>query len=408
MGAVPNYGIRIGDYDLQEINSINLRLSMRELADSFSATISDRVKIFAGDPVQVSIDGRPVIVGEVMNVRLEKQVGTRSLSISGFSAAQRLVKSSVVVGDGLQKRTVKDKSLREIVEAVVEPFGIVVDVSEAAASIANEVIDKVRVGDGQTAHAFLGKVCKRQGCILVSGAASVALDRDAKSSVRITRVAVRKSPVNIVFPNARVLSFGYEDDVRAIHSQYLVTRRGGGTRDSDGTLKGLDGVAEDLRVLYSPIIIKAEAGGRSQAALDRQAEWEMRRRAAEGQRISVTYDGWSPRVSTTPPSPLWWPNTLFRVVDAEEGFDETMLLASVDLGESVGTGAVARLEFMPPDAYAILGTRKISSGTRGWSANKEWLAQHSEFLVELDAATDTVDFDEERLDLIWKPEDPDA
>lgn len=408
MGAVPNYGIRVGNYDLREINSLSLRLSMRELADSFTAQISDRVTLRAGLPVQVSIDGRPVIVGEIQNVRLAKSAGTRDLTISGFSAAQRLVKSSVVPGDGLPKRTVKGLSLREIVEAVVKPFGIVVDVSESALEIANEPIDKVRVGNGQTCHAFLNKICKRQGCILVSGAASVGPDRDAKSSVRITRVAVRKSPINIVHPSARVLSIDYEDDARAIHSQYLVNRRGRGTRAADGTLEGLDGVAEDLRVPYSPVIIQAEAGGRDQAALDRQAEWEMRRRAAEGQRVSVTYDGWSPRPSPTPPSPLWWPNTLFRVVDAEDGLDETMLLASVELGESVGSGALARLELMPPDAYAILEQRKITSGSHGYAANKEWLAQHSELVGQIAAASDTVDFDEKRLDLIWKPEDPDA
>jgi prophage tail gpP-like protein len=402
MGAVPNYGIRVGNYDLREINSLSLRLSMREIADSFTAQISDRVTLRAGLPVQVSIDGRPVIVGELQNVRLAKSAGTRDLSISGFSSAQRLVKSSVVPGDGLPRRTVKGLSLREIVEAVVEPFGIVVDVSEAALSIANEPIDKVRVGNGQTCHAFLNKVCKRQGCILVSGAASVGPDRNAKASVRITRVAVRKSPINIVYPSARVLSIDYEDDVRAIHSQYLVTPRG-------RPWTGLDGLAEDERVSYSPVIIQAEAGGRGQAAMDRQAEWEMRRRAAEGQRVSVTYDGWSPRPSTTPPSPLWWPNTLFRVVDAEDGFDETMLLASVELGESVGSGAVARLELMPPDAYAILEQRKITSGSRrGYAANTEWLAQHSELVGEIAAASDTVDYDEKRLDLIWKPEDPDA
>jgi prophage tail gpP-like protein len=206
-----------------------------------------------------------------------------------------------------------------------------------------------------------------------------------------------------------VLSIDFEDDVRSVNSQYLVNRRGRGTRDPDGTLKGLDGVASDERVPYSPTIIQAEAGGRSQAALDRQAEWEMRRRAAEGQRVSINVDGWSPRVSPTPPAPLWWPNTLYRVVDADEGFDETLLLASAELGESVGSGAVARLEFMPPDAYAILEQRKITGGgRRGYAANKEWLAQHSELVGQIGAASDTVDFDQERLELIWKPEDPDA
>jgi len=402
MARVPRYQIRIGDYTVEEVGTISLRFSMRELADSFTATINDRVRVDAGDRVEVSVEGVTRLVGEIQNVRLMKQPGTRDLTITGFSASQRLVKSSALV----ERRTIRNRSLRQIVEQIVEPYGLVVDVSESGIEVADEVMDRVRVGPGQTAWAFLKDVAKRQGCILVSGAASVTEGRAAKSSVRITRVAVRKSPIPVVAPAARVLSIEFEDDVRDVHSEYFVNRKGRGQRDpEDGGLKGLDGRATDERVLYSPIIIQAQAGGRGQAALDRQAEWEMRRRAAEGQRVTINIDGWSPNYSRA----LWWPNTLYRVVDTDEQYDEDLVLASVELGSSTGDGAVARLEFLPPDAYAILKTNKITKGSRrGYRTNKEWLAQNSQLVSQIDLASDTVDFDEEELELYFTPEDPDA
>jgi prophage tail gpP-like protein len=403
----PRFTVEVDGVQLERVSSLNLRLSITELADSFNLEVVDKVDVVTGSRVVISIEGRAVLVGEVMNYRRSKTAGNRSVTISGFSAAQRLVKSSVVA----PSRTMKGLTLRQIVESVVEPFGLVVDVSEP--DVADEVLDLVKIGPGQKAAEFLKAVCKRQGCILVSGAASISESRTAKASVRITRASARDAPVTLVYPSERVLSFDLEDDVREVHSQYFVNRRGRGTRDKDGTLKGLDGVAEDDRVLYSPIIIQAEAGGRSQAALNRQAEWEMRRRAAEGLRVSIEVDGWSPRPSPIPPSPLWWPNTLMRIVDTEDNFDDKMLLTSADISINIGGGSRTRLEFVPPDAYAQLEQRKIRKPKRGSvrsgrSKLKDYLAKHSGDITKVTRGSDTPDFGNDRSNVIYKPEDPDA
>lgn len=399
--SAPAYKVKIGDYEIRHIGAISLRFGLRELADSVNVTINDRIDTAAGEPIVVSIAGRVVLTGEVQNKRLSKRVGDTTLTVTGFSSAQRLVKSSVVQ----PKRTFGGLSLLEVATLICAPFGLVVDVSESAATIANEPMERLRVDTGQSAFDFLSEACRRQGCILVSGAASVDAEASAKASVRITRVGVRAAPFPIVIPSARVQSVDFEDDVREVHSHIFVNRRGGGTLDPDGTLKGLDGVATDERVAYSPRIIQAEAGGRSQAALNRQAEWEMRRRAAEGFRVSVVIDGWSPNNSQA----LWWPNTLYRVVDSDDGFDETMLLASVDLSAGMGQGYTAKLELMPPDAYAILDKRSIpkgKGGRRGYRANKEWLAQNSGLVTKIAASSDRTSFDDGEL--IFKPEDPKA
>ncbi len=388
------------------VDSWSFRFSMREIADRFSAQVHDKVEIVAGDQFGVAIEGRIVMIGEIESSRLVKRAGTRDLTITGWSSARRLVKSSVILESG--RRTIVDQSLEQIVRQVVEPFGIVVDVSAEAQAAASEILDRVRVSNGEKAWAFLQKVAKRAGCIIVSGAASITPDREAKASVQITRSGIRMAPFPLVFPSARVLMIDREDDVRDVHSEYLVTRRGGGQRDPDtGELKGLSGRATDARVLYSPLIIQAKKGGRDQASLDRQAEWELRERAAAGARPSLEVYGWSPNDSQA----LWWPNTLYRVVDTEDDFDEVLLLASVELVEAVGQGADARLEFLPPDAFSQLNERSISKGKgrrRGYATNQKWLAENSETVVAIAESSDNVDFDENALDLIFIPEDPDA
>lgn len=411
MSQPPRIVVRVGDLTLERIVSFSFRASMRELADQIEVTVADKVKLDdlrAGLTVGVAIEGRVVLSGYVMTSRISKRAGDRAVSFTAFSTAQRLAKSSVIVEDGIQRKIITDQSLRRICEAVCDPFGIVVDVSETALPIAEEPISKVKLKKGEKAFEFMSRVAKTQGCIIVSGAASVTPERTAKASIRITRNAARTSPIPIVSPGPRVLDFGWELDDRAMHSEYIVTRRGNGARADDGSIEGRNGRATDERLPYSPLLIQAATGkkakAKSEEALQRQAEFEMRKRAAEGERVTLTIDGWSPNYSQA----LWWPNTLYRVVETEEGLDELLLLTSATLTYDA-QGTRASLELLPPDAYAVLDEPTIKTGgRRGYRANKEWLQQHTDVTVKITDASDRVDFDQAALELFWKPPEDDG
>jgi prophage tail gpP-like protein len=399
--------IRVAGFLLEHVQDLSLRFSMTELADSFSLTAADALPpIERAAPVEIKIQGRVVLVGEIQTVRQSSRATADDLSITGFSTAQRLVKSSVISATN----PLRNLNLAQIVVIVTEPFDIVVDVAPSARQIAGEDISRIKIQDSEKAFDFLSRVCKRQGCILVSGSASVAPDRAAKASVQITRIAARESPIVIDHSNARVQAFDIERDFRGVHSTIIVNRKGGGTLDGDAgddtDLVGREGTATDDRVPYSPLIVKAEKGGNSQADLDRQAEWEARKRAAESERVSVEVDGWSPRPAAQDPDPLFWPNTLYRVVSRRYDYDETLVLASVSLTRNM-SGDSARLEFNPPDLYAVLGQPNVTSGAgrRGYRANKEWLAEHADTVTNIANASDAVDFNQVELDLIFP--DPD-
>jgi prophage tail gpP-like protein len=415
MGTKPKYTVKIGEVELTRIGSLSLRLGMTELADSFSVSCADRLPLGQeGQRVEITVEGRIVLVGEVMTEDLDKAPNKREISFTGYSAAQRLVKSSYI-----GKRRLKELSLKQIVERVVEDFDLVVDVDSTAQEIANQPIPKVSADNGTTAFAFIAEVAKRQGCILVSGAASVSDTEPAKSAVRITRAAVKRAPFVLVYPHPRVQNIHYSNDIRDVYSDYIVNRRGGGTLSSDGSLNALEGLAFD-DLPYSPIIIQAEQGGNTQEELDRQAEWEMRKRSAEGKRVSMTYDGWSPNNSQA----LWWPNLVWQLVDTDEGVNGLFVLASVELSEGPG-GATAILELLPPDAYAVLHEPRkqrkkphakdpakgfIKAGELFGSSVVAGLQAVAGFTVDsLTHTTKALDVDLSKVSsVIAKPEDPDA
>jgi len=406
--TVPSLVVQIGGKNLQRVQSFSLRLAVTELADQVQVEVADDIplaELSIGDSMAVAIAGRIVLVGEVMNYRSHGDAKSDTLSITGFSSAQRLTKSSIKIGDGesVTSRVFRNLSARQIIERVVKPFDLVVDVGETGNEIADVPIDKVKVKKNEGAWDFVQRVARRQGLILVSGAASVSPDRKAKASIRLTRNAVRTSPISITRPHARVITWDYELDGRAIHSEIIVARKSK-KRKGSGGLTHLGAPAFDTSAKYSPLIIDAEAGARTEDELLRQAEYEVRKRRAEAIRVMVELDGWSPNNSQA----LFWPNTLYPLDDRVRGFSDTMLLTSVTLSRDMGGADKTMLEFGPPDAYAVLEDFTVNDGGkiggRGrYRTNPEWLRQHSATVTAIANASDTVDFDADKLELLFKP-----
>jgi prophage tail gpP-like protein len=405
--SLPSLVVQVGGKNLQRVQSFSLRLAVTELADQVQVEVADDIALAdlrIGDSMAVAIAGRIVLVGEVLNYHSHGDANSDTLSITGFSSAQRLTKSSIKVGPGesVTSRVFRDLSARQIIERVVRPFDLVVDVGETGNEIADVPIDKIKIKKNEGAWEFIQRVARRQGCILVSGAASVTPDRKAKASIRITRNAVRSSPIPITRPHARVISWDYELDGRAIQSEIIVGRKSK-KRKSGGGLTHLGAPAYDSSARYSPLIIDAEAGARTEGELLRQAEFEVRKRRAEAIRVSIEIDGWSPNNTQA----LFWPNTLYPLDDRVRGFADTMLLTAVTLSRDLGGADKTMLEFVPPDAYAVLDDFTVDGGGIGgrgqYRANIEWLRQHSGVVTQIADASDTVDFNPEKLELLFKP-----
>jgi prophage tail gpP-like protein len=406
--SLPTLVVQVGGKNMQRVQSFSLRLAVTELADQVQVEIADNIALsdlLIGDSMAVAIAGRIVLVGEVLNYHSHGDANSDTLSITGFSSAQRLTKSSIKIGDGesVTSSVFRNLSARQIIERVVKPFDIVVDVGETGNEIADVPIDKVKIKKNEGAWEFIQRVARRQGCIVVSGAASVTDDRKAKASIRLTRNAVRSSPIAITRPHPRIQSWDYELDGRAVQSEIIVGRKSK-KRKAGGGLTHLGAPAYDESARYSPLIIDADAGARTEGELLRQAEFEIRKRRAEAIRVTIEIDGWSPNLSQA----LWWPNTLYPLEDRVRGFADTMLLTAVTLSRDLNGADKAMLEFVPPDAYAVLDDFTVDGGGgiggRGrYRANPEWLRQHSANVTAIANASDTVDFNADKLELLFTP-----
>ncbi len=378
---------------IERISRLHMRFGFAELADQVEFVPAGRSPARKGQSLTVLVDGRPVLVGTVTGRRVGLRPGDRSETISGFSTAQSLVKSSVVQ----PRRTWKEISLRRLTEVIVSPFNIGVDVDPSASDIADEPFERVRCQAGEKVLEFLTRISKRAGCLITSGAAATDPGEAPRATVMITRIGSRTSPA-ITYPHPRILELDLEEDLRDRHSHYYVNARGGGIFDrKTGTLVGKDGKAEDPFVPYSPLIVQAETGtkrptkkqkaARTQSQLDLQAEGEMRRRAAESVRRSITISGWSPAAGGV--GELWAVNSLMRLNVAEEGIEnEEMLITAVEFDVDVGReAAVARLELTMPDAFSIFQEQKLrgGGGDGGYHVSEEYLRAHGELMVNFDA-----------------------
>lgn len=354
MTSPPNIEVTLGGQRIRRLQSLNLRLGMEELADSFSLVAADPgLRVAAGLSVEIKVEGVPVLVGRVMTRRFSARGGDVARSCSGLSSAELLVKSSVIQ----PRRTWTEISLRNLAALLVRDYGLAVEVDPSAADVADEPFDAIRFDLGDTVADFLRAAAKRAGCLITSGAAVTRPGEPTRAAIKILRVGAGSARYTINALAPRVLERDYEDDVSDLHSEYRVNRKGGGLLDDDGTLKGVDGVAFDERIPYSPIIISAAKGARSEREMVRQAEYEMRHRSALASQRTVVLDGWSadPNART-----LWAPNQLVRLVDAQEGLDDDLLVAGVEFALDIsGDASATRVEMLSPDAYAVFEKPRI-------------------------------------------------
>lgn len=398
MTTMPRVKVVVGGRTLAAVQQLHLVFGIVELADQAEIVFADRIVVRPGEAVEVFVDDRPVLVGNVLANRRRHTATDRTRTISAYSLGQAMTRSSVVLG----RKAWADITVRELARQVAEPFGLGVEVDPSAA-LADEPLDRIRLQDGETAFDFLRRACKRIGCIVTSGAAIVEAGGRPRPNLLLTQVAPRRCDTDLVFPNSRILELDVEDDIADRHSIYYVNRRGGGRLDPDtGDLVGVDGVAEDLDVPYSPLIKKAEAGGHKkkkgrgrrkagipggQAELERQAEAEMRRRAAESHRVSMVIDGWSPAETGT--GYLWTVNTLVRVVaDLVEGsLDEELLISSVELNIDIGNHATAaKLQLIGPDAYSVFERPQLKSGSgrSGYHVDPTYAVKNADLVWQID------------------------
>lgn len=342
---------------LQGWTSFRVRSSIDEIADSWSVSIStkrtgprsDLELVRRGMTSTIEVGGERLITGYVERVERSKSATSRSLSVSGRSAAGDLVDCSVVGRSTFRKETVG-----QIAGALCKPYGI-------AASVEIDGLDplpRFRAQSGEEVFAALKRLGEEVGGRWVSARyGGIRL-------VRIDALSARRAR-KVIAAGRNVVEMQSEETGDARFSDYVFRTQ---LSPSDN-LNGDDASNVETALCdpgvdrYRPRVVQVDSQG-GLKALQRQAAWERTTRA--GASVSCRYtiidprDPWESWYGS--PGVLWSPGMFVSVQDDDEGCTGTWVVRVVELARTMDRIS-AVLELAHPDALTLQEPRTRKRGS---------------------------------------------
>lgn len=311
---------------------------IESISGGFELSVSERWEagaapwpIYEGDECTLSLAGQRVITGYVDKRNVSYGAGEHSLSVSGRDKAGALVDCSYLGPPWEWARTPVLKVAGDIAAQQA------VSVSLAAGLALGPAPAKTSADPGDSCHSVIEKLCRKAGILAVSdGAGAVVLMRPG---------FVRASTALVEGEN--ILSASADFDGSSRFRRYVVLGQHQATDDWFGSgTAGVRGEASDATVTRaSRVLVVRPEGNVTVESARRRAEWEATVRAARGDSVSVTVQGWTQADGT-----LWPVNALVSVRAPYLGVQGDMLISQVvySVGED---GTKTALTLRRPDAF---------------------------------------------------------
>ncbi|RJX35670.1 MAG: hypothetical protein C4525_03175 [Desulfarculus sp.] len=343
--------LAIGGAVYEGWKSVRVSLSLARLSGTFELSVSDR---FPGQPQRyafrlnqrctVSLRGQQVISGFLEEIAPSFDRSSHELSLRGRDATCDLVDCSIE-GPPTQWRK---QSLLRIAQDVCKPFGI--PVRTEAASL-GEPFDDARTNEGDTASAFLVRLCKQRGVLpLTYGDGALAL----------SKAGARGRGGDLVLGD-NLLRGSAASTSQERFSRYVVKGHGqragqpaemlseAETKLFRDTYNKPSALAADSAVpRYRPKVILAEAKGKPEA-YQALADWEAGVRAGQSRQADYTTQDWGPSAGA-----LWRINTLVTVRDDLLSTSGEWLVEAVAYSMDPQEGTRAELKLVHPQAYLAM------------------------------------------------------
>lgn len=319
--------------------SARVTRGIESISGGFELSVSDRWEagtapwpIYEGDECTLSLAGQVVITGYVDKRSVSYGAGEHSLSVSGRDKAGALVDSSYE-GPPWEWLSTPILTVAQRIAAQQD-----VGLSLAAGLSLGAAPAKTSADPGDSCHAVIEKLCRKAGILAVSdGAGSVVLMRPGS-----TRAATE------LVEGENILAATGDFDGSARFRRYVVLGQHQSTDQWFGeSSAGVRSEASDAGVSRAArvLVVRGEGNVTAESAR-RRAEWEATVRAARGDAVSITVQGW-----TMGNGALWPVNALVRVRSPSIGVDGSLLISQTvfSVGED-GTKTVLTLR--RPDAFA--------------------------------------------------------
>jgi prophage tail gpP-like protein len=330
-------------------------------------------QIKPGDSCEIFLDGDLVLTGYVEKYAPAYSGTSHDISCTGRSKTCDFVDASVMGTDGQYKGLTPGQLAREL----AQPFGL-----DVVVQFDGEPIPDAQIQQGETCFAMVERLSRLQEILITddpqgrlvltragAGHCSTVLEQgrnilsasaEHNDSQRFSDYIVKGQ-----LPGDRTYSdFGETGadppppftlaDWRGLKpgARFAIERAAGKKKTEPKALTQIIASAHDADIRrYRPKLIVAEKQADTKEAQQR-ADWEMRRRIANGKKATITVNGWRQEDGR-----LWLQNENVYVLSRWLDLYEPLLISVVKYTYGDG-GELVELELTLPDAFLPEGKRK--------------------------------------------------
>jgi prophage tail gpP-like protein len=306
----------------------------------------DKRAIFAGDALQIALDGEVVIDGFVDSTEDDDDPddGVKLRAI-GYSRTIDLVKSSVVDAPFSWEKAKLDR----IALDVCRPYGI----DAIVLGSLGDPLDVFAVQRGEVAYDTLSRAALRRGKLIycVGGDAVLA------------SVGAYRTDTALIRGEEPLLRSSRSDSWESRHSHYVFSAQAPARDDRWGkSAAHINFTVTDENITrYLPLLVEAEAYNAYD--LENRAKLERNQRAGRGERVSALVRGWATAEGTA-----WRPNTLVRMTNPVLSVFADLVVTTVRLNFAYNTDPVTELLMTRPEAFDVLDypVSKRGKNTKAW------------------------------------------
>ena len=292
------------------------------------------LQLLPGDPVKISLAGKPAMAGFVVDRQAAYDPRTHKVQITAYSKTGDLAHSQIPL-KGSQFRNSKFEA---IARRVLEPYGINLRIENGGAD-AETPFKEAQVEPGETAFRFLDRLASMRGLFLTTD----------PSGVLIAHRLGREGAFAELVEGKNILSGACQiSDVSAFSAgQVIGQQRGDDQTDGDTARKPAAAVEWGEFGRYKNKLIFPENPGDSNE-LRIRADHMRRVDMAAKVEASIVVQGW-----LAPRGDLWAIRKLVRVRSPMLVLDKTLAVARVHFTQDNDTGTRTTLTLIRPDAMGM-------------------------------------------------------
>jgi prophage tail gpP-like protein len=301
--------LKIGTQQITDFNEVNVELKY----DSVASTFSFQYRYDGTDPLLKLLNTPAsyadctieyqnpetgakelLITGTVLNHGFDDNSTAGLNGISGYSKTGVLEDCNIPVS--LYPLQSDGKSLRQIVEKLIQPFGISLIVSEDVSARANSVIDVSTAEPSDTIKGYLATIANQK---------DILLSHDSAGNLLLTKSRPNATPKYNFGRQIPISSSALTVDGQQMHSEITVIKQAG----SEGGNAGQSTVKNPYVSKFRPSVKIQSSGDDNSTSFAAKSALANELRAIS---LTINVDTWTDNNGL-----IWRPNTVITIENSE-------------------------------------------------------------------------------------------